>query len=82
MNAVRSASLDPDTGWLSLAGSSLLWIIPGAYLGRRRSVGLEGYMLAGRKVGIALGTVTFLTLLAPIVSIVFWIRDLLKGQLW
>ena len=28
------------------------------------------------------GTATFVTLLAPVVLIVFWIRDLLKGQLW
>lgn len=54
---MNSASLDSDTGWLILAAFSLLWVALGAYLGRR-SVGLEGYMLAGRKVGLALGTAT------------------------
>lgn len=54
---MHSASLDASTGWLILAIFSLLWILLGAYLGRR-SVGLEGFMLAGRKVGLALGTAT------------------------
>jgi len=57
MNNVQSASLDPNTGWFILAAFSVLWIVLGAYLGRR-SEGLEGFMLAGRKVGMALGTAT------------------------
>jgi len=57
MNSIHSASLDASTGWIILAAFSVLWVILGAYLGRR-SVGLEGYMLAGRKVGLALGTAT------------------------
>lgn len=57
MNSMHSATLDPGTGWLILAIFSVLWIVLGGYLGRR-SVGLEGYMLAGRKVGLALGTAT------------------------
>jgi len=57
MNSMHSATLDASTGWLILAAFSVLWVILGAYLGRR-SVGLEGYMLAGRKVGMALGTAT------------------------
>jgi hypothetical protein len=69
VNAIRSASLDAGTGWLILAGFSVLWVILGTYLGRR-SVGLGGYMLAGRKVGLALGTTTVVTVLAPIALIV------------
>ena len=57
MNSIQSASLDPNTGWLILIIFSVLWIVLGAYLGRK-SKGLEGYMLAGRKVGLALGTAT------------------------
>jgi len=57
MNSMHSATLDAGTGWLILAVFSVLWIVLGGYLGRR-SVGLEGYMLAGRKVGLALGTAT------------------------
>lgn len=57
MNSMHGASLDPGTGWLILTAFSVLWVILGAYLGRRSS-GLEGYMLAGRKVGMALGTAT------------------------
>jgi len=54
---MHSATLDAGTGWLILALFSALWIALGGYLGRR-TVGLEGYMLAGRKVGLALGTAT------------------------
>ena len=57
MNSMHGASLAPATGWLILAVFSILWIALGAWLGRR-AAGLEGYMLAGRKVGIALGTAT------------------------
>ncbi len=57
MSSLAGATLDPGTGWLILAVFSMGWIILGYYLGRR-SVGLEGYMLAGRRVGLALGTAT------------------------
>jgi urea-proton symporter len=57
MNSMHSATLDASTGWLILAAFSVLWVALGSYLGRRAE-GLEGYMLAGRKVGMALGTAT------------------------
>ncbi|PVV06797.1 MAG: urea transporter [gamma proteobacterium symbiont of Ctena orbiculata] len=57
MNSMQSATLDAGTGWLILAVFSIIWIALGGYLGRR-AIGLEGYMLAGRKVGLALGTAT------------------------
>ena len=57
MNNMQSATLDSTTGWMILAVFSVLWVVLGAWLGRR-SEGLDGYMLAGRKVGLALGTAT------------------------
>ncbi len=57
MNGMQSASLDAGTGWLILAVFSVIWVALGGYLGRR-ATGLDGYMLAGRKVGLALGTAT------------------------
>lgn len=57
MNSMQQASLDAGVGWLILGIFSILWIALGHYLGRR-SVGLDGFMLAGRKVGLALGTAT------------------------
>jgi Na+/proline symporter len=53
----HDAILDPQLGWLILALFSVLWIWLGWWLGRR-AAGLEGFMLAGRKVGLALGTAT------------------------
>ena len=57
MSSVQGATLDVGTGWLILAVFSLLWIVLGAWLGRRDTE-LEGFMLAGRKVGLALGAAT------------------------
>ncbi|MFQ5535505.1 MAG: sodium:solute symporter family protein [Sphingomonadales bacterium] len=57
MNSMGSATLDPSTGWFILAVFSMIWVALGGYLGRR-AAGLEDYMLAGRKVGLALGTAT------------------------
>jgi len=57
MTENQSAVLPIDTAWLIIAAFSALWIIVGWYLGRRAS-GLEDYMLAGRKVGLALASAT------------------------
>lgn len=54
---MASGVLSPFTGWLLLAGFSLVWIFLGWYWGRRAK-SLDGYMLAGRNVGLALGTAT------------------------
>jgi Na+/proline symporter len=54
---MQSAVLGAGTGWLILSIFSVIWVALGAYLGRR-AVGLDGFMLAGRKVGLALGTAT------------------------
>jgi Na+/proline symporter len=57
MNSVNSAVLDANTGWLILAGFSALWIGLGWFWGRKAKQ-LDDYMLAGRSVGLALGTAT------------------------
>jgi urea-proton symporter len=59
MNIVHSAILDPTTGWLILAAFSALWIALGWYFGRN-SQQLDDYVLAGRRVGLALGSATIM----------------------
>ncbi len=57
MNPVQSAVLNPYVGGSLLATFSLLWIALGWYWGRRNR-DLEDYMLAGRKVGLAMAIAT------------------------
>ncbi|MFN2308314.1 MAG: sodium:solute symporter family protein [Gammaproteobacteria bacterium] len=57
MNGVESAILDPALGWTILALFSALWVFLGWYWGRR-TTDLDDYVLAGRRVGLALGTAT------------------------
>jgi Na+/proline symporter len=57
MNIVDTAILDPGTGWLILAAFSALWVALGWYFGRKTEH-LDDYVLAGRRVGLALGTAT------------------------
>jgi len=54
---MQSAILDPTIGWTILAAFSLLWIWLGWFWGRRAAA-LDDFMLAGRRVGLALGTAT------------------------
>lgn len=49
--------LDPTTGYLLLAAFSALWIGLGMYWGRRNK-NFEDHALAGRNVGLALGSAT------------------------
>ncbi len=49
--------LSPSTGWILLTIFGLSWIGLGAYWGRKAK-DLEGFMLAGRNVGMALGSAT------------------------
>ena len=49
--------LDPTVGWILLALFSALWIGLGVYWGRRNK-SFEDHALAGRNVGLALGTAT------------------------
>ena len=57
MNNVNSAVLDANTGWLILAIFSVIWIFLGWFWGRKAKQ-LDDFMLAGRNVGMALGTAT------------------------
>ncbi len=51
------AILPAQTAWLLLGAFSLLWIALGAYWGRRNT-SFEDHALAGRNIGLALGTTT------------------------
>lgn len=55
---VADAILNPYLAAGLLAGFSVLWIFLGWLWGRRAKDDLDEYMLAGRKVGLALGTAT------------------------
>ena len=57
MNNVNDAILDANTGWLILAVFSAVWIFLGWFWGRKAKA-LDDFMLAGRKVGLALGIAT------------------------
>lgn len=52
------AFLDPYLAGALLATFSVLWIFLGWWWGRRAKDSLDEFMLAGRKVGLALGTAT------------------------
>ncbi len=68
----QSYILSPSAGWMLLAILGLLWIVLGLYWGRKAK-SMEGYMVAGRNVGLALGAATAMatwvtsntTMLAP-----------------
>jgi len=49
--------LDPNVGWFLLALFGVLWVSLGLYWGRKAK-SLDGFMLAGRNVGLALGSAT------------------------
>ena len=57
MGEVQTAILAPNVGWGILAAFSVLWVAIGWWFGRD-SQDLEGFMLAGRRVGLALGVAT------------------------
>ncbi len=52
-----SAVLSPSAGYVLLGLFGVIWIALGMYWGRRAR-SLEGFMVAGRNVGLALGTAT------------------------
>lgn len=64
--------ISAETGWIILSILSVVWISLGVYWGRKAK-NLEGHMLAGRNVGLALGMATVMatwvtsntTMLAP-----------------
>jgi urea-proton symporter len=53
----RTAILAPSTAWALLIAFALLWLGLGVWWGRRGK-SLDGFMLANRNVGLALGTAT------------------------
>lgn len=52
-----AAILSPSIGWMLIAGFALLWLALGWWWGRRAD-SLDGFMLANRNVGLALGAAT------------------------
>jgi len=54
---VRDVLLAPSLGWVLLAVLSAIWVFLGWFWGRRAK-SLDGFMVAGRNVGLALGTAT------------------------
>ncbi len=54
---MTNSVLSETTGYYLLGGISIIWIFLGWFWGRKAK-SLEGYMLAGRNVGLALGTAT------------------------
>ena len=68
----QSHIISPTGGWILLAILGILWVLLGMYWGRKAK-NMEGFMVAGRNVGIALGAATAMatwvtsntTMLAP-----------------
>lgn len=66
------AILEPEVGWILLGILSVFWIILGIRLGKK-AANMEGFMVAGRNVGLAFGVATAMatwvtsntTMLAP-----------------
>lgn len=54
---MNGAYIEPRTGWIVLGAFSVVWVLLGWFWGRRAK-SFEGHMLAGRNVGLALGTAT------------------------
>ncbi len=72
MEEHQSYILSPTSGWILLAILGVIWILLGLYWGRKAK-SMEGYMVAGRNVGLAFGAATAMatwvtsntTMLAP-----------------
>ena len=50
-------SITPQIGWVVVIGLGILWVALGLYWGRKAKDS-EGFMLAGRNIGLALGSAT------------------------
>lgn len=57
MNALSNSILDASIGWTVIGAFSVLWVLLGWYWGRKADQ-FDDYVLAGRRVGLALGTAT------------------------
>ncbi|SMD31836.1 transporter, SSS family [Reichenbachiella faecimaris] len=68
----QSFIISPETGWILLGTLGLMWIVLGIYWGRKAK-NMDGFMVAGRNVGLAFGAATAMatwvtsntTMLAP-----------------
>lgn len=68
----QSFIISPQTGWILLGTLGVLWIVLGIYWGRKAK-NMDGFMVAGRNVGLAFGAATAMatwvtsntTMLAP-----------------
>lgn len=84
MTLIEDTVLSPAVGWLLLAVFGTLWIALGYYWGRKAK-DLDGFMLAGRNVGVALGTATAMAtwvtsntiMLAPMFALQFGVIGML-----
>lgn len=52
-----AVSMSPATGWTVVIVLGIIWVLLGIYWGRKAK-GSEGFMLAGRNVGLSLGAAT------------------------
>lgn len=81
---MKDVLLSPSTGWILLAIQSSIWVFLGWFWGRRAK-SLDGFMLAGRNVGLALGAATAVatwitsntTMLAPQLALQFGVWGML-----
>lgn len=82
--ASTQSSLSASTGWTVVIGLGVLWVLLGIYWGRKAK-NSEGFMLAGRKVGLSLGSATAMatwvtsntTMLAPVFALTLGIWGML-----
>jgi Na+/proline symporter len=54
---VTGTVLSPNVGWILISLFGVIWVALGIYWGRKAK-SLDGFMVAGRNVGLALGTAT------------------------
>ena len=77
-------SISTGTGWAIVIGLGVLWVLLGILWGRKAK-NSEGFMLAGRKVGLSLGSATAMatwvtsntTMLAPVFALTLGVWGML-----
>lgn len=73
---MSGASISPLTGWIIVLALGVLWVALGMYWGRKAKTS-DGFILAGRNVGLSLGSATAMatwvtsntTMLAPVLAL-------------
>ena len=84
MIATAAPTISVSTGWAIVLGLGVLWILLGIYWGKNAKSS-EGFMLAGRKVGLSLGSATAMatwvtsntTMLAPVFALTLGVWGML-----